>query len=541
MALLATLAAAKHSERTRVWLQQTLWGSRSASQAQSSLRRELSNLRKLLNAAGIDILDTDYRTVRLKRENIDVDIHAADAVFTDFLEGLDLAGEEGFEDWLREMRNHEEPAEHAPALLSEPTHYNDNPFRAPARSAHANLQPTISIETPLLSADDGSLDELAQRAHLELSTLMMRPRLLPTVATPPRTTALTLRENATAEPQSTSRFIARAQAIATGRGQAISFALIEMPDAIIRWSETRMMPKNPDDHTLRLEAARATSSIAAAYQQCLRRLIDDNDPIASQGLFAQIWRIRFCIDALSPSALDEADILMRRALVEHPHDSEVLMTHAHLTLWRHWMDRADPEETHAIGPMIRAAMRSDPMDARGPLFSGILSTWHRQTTDAIDSLSRACRLDPSSAQAFSHHGSAYMLAGDAQSALGLFEKALFLAPLDPNRFFIQGQIASALWMLERYEDALKMAHETKATRPGYVLAHAIEVASLNALGRGREARRIRAQLIDRKQDLYKSMLKWFPFTDQSWIERLHAQVEGSSRTSTAVSLAGNAA
>ena len=49
MALLAMLAMAGDGERTRAWLQDRLWGTRERAQAQSSLRRELSNLRKCLN------------------------------------------------------------------------------------------------------------------------------------------------------------------------------------------------------------------------------------------------------------------------------------------------------------------------------------------------------------------------------------------------------------------------------------------------------------------------------------------------------------
>jgi DNA-binding SARP family transcriptional activator len=49
MALIAMLATARDGERTRVWLQDNLWGKRRYLEAQGSLRRELLNLRKLLN------------------------------------------------------------------------------------------------------------------------------------------------------------------------------------------------------------------------------------------------------------------------------------------------------------------------------------------------------------------------------------------------------------------------------------------------------------------------------------------------------------
>src|SRR5689334_20774235 len=50
-ALIAMLAMANEVERARRWLQEKLWGTRQQAQAASSLRRELSDLRSLLNVA----------------------------------------------------------------------------------------------------------------------------------------------------------------------------------------------------------------------------------------------------------------------------------------------------------------------------------------------------------------------------------------------------------------------------------------------------------------------------------------------------------
>jgi DNA-binding SARP family transcriptional activator len=49
MALIALLAMAPDGERSRGWLQDKLWGKRQQVEARGSLRRELSNLRKILN------------------------------------------------------------------------------------------------------------------------------------------------------------------------------------------------------------------------------------------------------------------------------------------------------------------------------------------------------------------------------------------------------------------------------------------------------------------------------------------------------------
>ena len=107
MALLATLATADRMERSRVWLQDLLWGSRGYKQSQSSLRREVSNLRSALAEANLNILKSDHRMVGIIEGTVHTDLESKRGHSThwQFCEGLDLANEEGFEDWLREMRS----------------------------------------------------------------------------------------------------------------------------------------------------------------------------------------------------------------------------------------------------------------------------------------------------------------------------------------------------------------------------------------------------------------------------------------------------
>ncbi|MDP3767776.1 MAG: hypothetical protein Q8S13_07155, partial [Dehalococcoidia bacterium] len=110
-ALLAMLATASHGERTRAWLEDKLWGSRSQDQARASLRRELSNLRTTLNSAETALLISDREKVRLDLDLVRIDVRqpapasAFGVGLSEFLEGLDIAAAEGFEDWLREQRS----------------------------------------------------------------------------------------------------------------------------------------------------------------------------------------------------------------------------------------------------------------------------------------------------------------------------------------------------------------------------------------------------------------------------------------------------
>lgn len=116
MAMLAMLALSRSGQRSRIWLQDRLWGTRDREQASASLRREVHNLRASFGAsAGKAVLSGDAHCVRLELTKLDVDIRRLDddlaagrscpvLGYGELLEGLDLEGQEGFEDWLREQR-----------------------------------------------------------------------------------------------------------------------------------------------------------------------------------------------------------------------------------------------------------------------------------------------------------------------------------------------------------------------------------------------------------------------------------------------------
>jgi tetratricopeptide (TPR) repeat protein len=99
------LALSSDNKRTRIWLQDKLWGSRGAEQGAASLRQSLSEIRRAL---GNDqkVLVTDRYVLSLERTlfRLDLDEPVMQAgAEAELLEGFDI-GEEGFENWLRGQR-----------------------------------------------------------------------------------------------------------------------------------------------------------------------------------------------------------------------------------------------------------------------------------------------------------------------------------------------------------------------------------------------------------------------------------------------------
>lgn len=103
-ALLALLLAAPGRERSRRWLEATLWSDRGEKEASQSLRTALSALRRALGDHKA-VIASDRHTVRLIEGGVVGDIE--DATLRegdpDILEGLDIR-DEAFEAWLTAFR-----------------------------------------------------------------------------------------------------------------------------------------------------------------------------------------------------------------------------------------------------------------------------------------------------------------------------------------------------------------------------------------------------------------------------------------------------
>lgn len=193
-ALIALLAMARGGERSRTWLQDQLWGSRPSDQAQASLRRELSNLRSVMNDAA-PLIAADMARVRLDLDRVIVDVRILEPDVArgtaswiedgEFLEGLDIAGEEGFEDWLRTQRQLvEDLVEQARArrwearvatLASPNAHFDPaDATLAHAGEVPASDRPSVAVLGLAATPNDESTNDLAVGVSEEIGVSLSR-------------------------------------------------------------------------------------------------------------------------------------------------------------------------------------------------------------------------------------------------------------------------------------------------------------------------------------------------------------------------------
>ena len=107
-ALVALLATGVNGTRTRSWLQSQLWGNVAAPQAAASLRTALTVLRQILGSDAPSLLIAFRDRLTLNLAQVSIVGTPRDG---EFLEGLDVKYEEGFDDWLRQQRSEVEASD----------------------------------------------------------------------------------------------------------------------------------------------------------------------------------------------------------------------------------------------------------------------------------------------------------------------------------------------------------------------------------------------------------------------------------------------
>ncbi len=174
-ALLALLALSPGKRRTRIWVQDRLWGTRGREQGAASLRQSLVEIRKALGADR-ECLIADNTLLGLDASRIRVDLDADGALAAarenrsvELLEGMDI-GYEDFEGWLREQRQflYERAFdEQALAPLTLPARPASEIFPGrpglPRKESRLILSPVMQTDHPVLPGlADGLLDSIGK-------------------------------------------------------------------------------------------------------------------------------------------------------------------------------------------------------------------------------------------------------------------------------------------------------------------------------------------------------------------------------------------
>lgn len=523
MALIAMLAMASGGERTRGWLQDRLWGQRDRAQAQSSLRRELTYLRRCLNdAAPQPLLICERNWIKLDLSQIEVDALGPGARRGDtdeFLEGFDIAGEEGFEDWLRAQRI---------LLASRPAAAKPGaePAPAPASSlagptaAGFHDRPAIAVLPFVNMTGDPDNDRVCEGLSEDVIDRLARLRWLPVIARNSsfafsfdRHDVRTIGQNLGAKYLFEGRYRSAAGT------STLAASLVDAVSGYALWSRRFALPPDRSQDTLDLIVAELVGALDAQidYAEQVRARGKRPNELEFNDL---IWRGRWHLNRLTRADSAIARQLFEQALRLDPQSPEALIQLTYQLNYELWSRRGGEAEIAEMRQMAHRAMVADPDDGRGYLHAGIAEMWLRQPGRAYALLKRAIELNPSLYHAHAQLGCYYNLIGQPADAIGPLLTAQRLSPSDIHIFFTIGELAMAHWMLGEWEKAVDYADQTATRRPSYWYALVIKVCALVADGNLPGARRAFDDLMRRKPDFAPRFIDWIPFIDRTWNERL---------------------
>ena len=508
-ALVAMLAISGSGERTRTWLQDRLWGSRGQDQAQASLRRELSTLKKQINSDSIRLVDGDFNRIWIDLNHVRVDVRAMDSfAAAEFLEGLDIAGEEMFEDWLREERMRLENRAALPdqVLAAELPH-------TPAPLSEFSARPAIAVLPFVWTPPSPDKEAVAQGISEDLIDRLSKLRWLPVIA---RSSSFAL---AGADPRSagaslSARYIVEGTLRDDNDAGTMSVALTDAETGQTLASNRFSIPAQGDQAAFDalLSALAATLGLKIDLSEQSRAIAQ---PVAHDEVGTLIWRGRWHLNRLTQDDAKAAREYFDKALALQPNSTEALIQSTWVRLWDLWVTRGAEAEIKAVRQMAQRAIIADYDDARGHMLAGIAEIWLKQPLRAEALLRRAIELNPSLVMAHAQLGSALLWKGKHTEAIACLNFAVRLSPNDHDLFFTNGELASANLLTGDFEVALHFAEQSLARRAAYWLAHVVRINAFVRLDRKDEAQAALSELHQSNSGFRISHIDWLPFLDSS--------------------------
>ncbi len=509
-ALIAMLAVSSGGERTRSWLQTQLWGSRGQDQAQASLRSELSAVRSTLNGSANQIIASDKNRVwlDLSRMSIDArDLGSPSGQSGDFLEGLDIPGEEGFEEWLRGER-----ARLATGIRGGPA----LPIPVKASGADFASLPALAVLPFANLTGDPAHDYFAEGLSEDLIDRLSRLRWLPIIS---RGSSFAFK-GGEQDPKAVgealgARYVLEGRMRLQGGQHLLLVSLCDSETGQSLWSSK--VPVEDASASVAVEAMLDGLVVALGakidFEEQTRAL---SKPQSDLNVRELLWRGRWHSNRMTKEDAALAKACFAEALALEPNSPEAIIQSVWARLWELWAERRTTSEIRALRQKAQKAIIADLDDARGHMLAGIAECWLKQPLRAERLLRHAISLNPSLVLAYAELGSVLYLNGKPDEAISVLNFAIKLSPNDYSLFYSLGELAICHLMIGDYVRAAEYADSSIMRRAAYWYSHVIKI---NALARNGESARAQAALDDlrtSKMQFKEEFIDWIPFVDSKW-------------------------
>ena len=163
------------------------------------------------------------------------------------------------------------------------------------------------------------------------------------------------------------------------------------------------------------------------------------------------------------------------------------LCHMRNVLWGYSTDpQSDRKEALRL---LRLALSTNDNDPQTLAMAAVISAHMIGDCESeIEMANRAIALNPNSYGAWSGRGHVYRIAGMPEEAVGSFERAMRMSPVDPGLHTLFHGMAMALIELRRFDEAIVAGKKAQRQNPSYPVAYRCLASAFAHLGRDAEAR-----------------------------------------------------
>lgn len=475
-ALLALLATERAGTRTRAFLRAMLWENSDPEHAAVSLRGALSQLRGILNRDG-EVLQSNRERVTLRLERVRI---AGDGDGRAFMEGLDIAGLEAFEEWLTEMRS-----QHAVASGSNvvPLHPETLP---------SYILPRIAVLPLALRMRDPAQEVFGDILAEELTRFLARSTLMSVVShlSTRRMSGRGQRFTAIRQ-QLGCDYLISGSLVLQGSKSRLFINFQDARSGMIIWTDSFV----EDNRAIMLGESGVLLEIA---QRAQRAVLSQNAADLEERALLTAPAFRLLIGGINNlhthqhDHFDKARIYLesaRAACPSHP------LPIAWLGFW-HWMSIQNGFECDRDGASARSRMLAAEAIDRDPACAVARATVAMNYSHILHDFDLAAQAYETARKWAPNEPLNALLNGAMQAYLGrgpeavrLTETARELSPLDPQKYYLDLLTGTAHLTNGDPKTAHDLALSSLALNPRYGSTHRLKIISLSAMGRLNEARK----------------------------------------------------
>jgi TolB-like protein len=480
-ALLALLATAPDGIRTRSWIQDMLWSLSGPDLGRASLRRALSNFRKIFRERFDYVFSVSNMDIRLRPNAVSIIGSPADGKF---LEGI-VVQEPGFLTWVNEKReNYTSAAESAPATIP--------------RSSIQKLSPsiaTIPFTTLPAKESDGMLGDMFAQ---EITRVLSRSQIVDVIS---HLSCRNVHSRSINLDELRQMLGVDYVIYGTIRTDNIQFKLdadfINTETGRVCWTRgfegllTDFF--NGQDNVVNELGVRIGQTILSESIE-----LAACNPLPDAATHALFMSGIALMHRQTLSSFSKARVQIEEVIRRVPKNS---ILHAWLAKWyilsiqQGWSTDLSKDSQQA-SERSRQALDLNPECAFSLVIDGFIqNNLMKQYDKSCHRFDEAIQIEPNNALAWLLKGTLLAFMDEGKTAVSCTNRARSLSPLDPHKYFFDSLSATACLADRDYETALRLAVRSLRANSRHTSTLRVKTIALQILGQHGEARQAAKQLL----------------------------------------------